>query len=236
VVALLDRSTGGDAGLIISDHDRQLRRSERGYGSGQKPKDYLDSFAGFLRDNMNTIPALLVVTQRPRELTRQQLKELGLALDEAGYTEAALQSAWRDTTNQDIAASIIGFVRRAALGDALVPYAERVDRALKTILGRQAWTDPQRKWLTRIGDQLKVEHVVDPDGPRRRQLQERGRLRPRQQDLRRQARRRAGRPARRHVAICRLTHEHPRHRRQSCGGCATSSATTASRTTSTSPS
>jgi type I restriction enzyme R subunit len=28
-----------------------------------------------------------------------------------------------------------------------VPYAERVDRALKTILGRQAWTDPQRKWL-----------------------------------------------------------------------------------------
>jgi type I restriction enzyme R subunit len=71
------------------------------------------------------------VTQRPRELTRQQLKELGLALDQAGYTEAALQTAWRETSNQDIAASILGFIRRAALGDPLVPYAERVDRALQ---------------------------------------------------------------------------------------------------------
>ena len=161
-VALLDRSTGGNAGVIISEHADLLRRSERGYGSGQKPSDYLDSFAGFLRDNMNKIPALLVVTQRPRELTRPQLKELGLALANAGYSEATLQTAWRDATNQDIAASIIGFIRKAALGDALVPYAERVDRALTTIRGRQAWTDPQRKWLTRIGDQLKVSQVVDP--------------------------------------------------------------------------
>jgi type I restriction enzyme R subunit len=53
VVDLLDRSTGGGAGLIISEHADTLRRSERGYGSGQKPSDYLDSFAGFLRDNMN---------------------------------------------------------------------------------------------------------------------------------------------------------------------------------------
>lgn len=163
VVALLDRSTGGDGSLIISNHPDYLRRSELGYGSGQKPKDYLDSFAGYLRDHMNTLPALLVVTQRPRELTRAQLKELALALDAAGYPEAALQAAWRDTTNQDIAASIIGFVRRAAIGDPLVPYAERVDRAVKTILGRQAWTKPQREWLTRIANQLKATHVVDRD-------------------------------------------------------------------------
>jgi len=56
---------------------------------------------------MNDIPALLVVTQRPRELTRQQLKELKLLLDQAGYTERHLQTAWRETTNQDIAASVI---------------------------------------------------------------------------------------------------------------------------------
>ena len=162
VVALLDRSTGDGGGLIISDHPDHLRRSERGYGKGQKPADYLDSFAGFLRANMNAIPALLVVTQRPRELTRQQLKELGLALDAAGYAEATLRSAWCDVTNQDIAASIIGFVRRAAIGDPLVPYAERVDRATAAILGRQPWTKPQREWLTRIANQLKLHQVVDP--------------------------------------------------------------------------
>jgi type I restriction enzyme R subunit len=107
------------------------------------------------------MPALLVVTQRPRELTRAQLKELRAALDAAGYSEAMLRSAWRDATNQDIAASIIGYIRQAALGDALVPYEERVDRALKQILASQRWTAPQRKWLERIGQQLKQETVVD---------------------------------------------------------------------------
>lgn len=82
-------------------------------------------------------------------------------LDGAGYSEAALRSAWRDTTNEDIAASIIGFIRQAALGDALIPYSERVDRAMKKILAKQAWTAPQRKWLERIGKQLKVEVIVD---------------------------------------------------------------------------
>jgi type I restriction enzyme, R subunit len=103
----------------------------------------------------------LVVTQRPRELTRQQLKELRLALDLAGYSQANLQTAWRNATNEDIAASIIGFIRKAALGDALIPYDERVDRSMKQILASRAWTPPQRKWLERIGKQVKVEYVVD---------------------------------------------------------------------------
>jgi len=47
--------------------------------------------------------------------TRQQLKGLRLLLDSAGYSETTLRSAWRDATNEDIAASIIGFIRQAAL-------------------------------------------------------------------------------------------------------------------------
>lgn len=174
VVALLDRSTGDGGRLIISDHEDELRRVERGYGKGEKPKDYLDSFASYLAANLNTIPALIVVTQRPRELTRQQLKELRLALDAAGYTEAALHTAWRETTNQDIAASIIGFIRRAALGDALVPYQQRVDRALDKILASRPWSAPQRQWLQRIGQQLRVESVVDREALDRGQFKSLG--------------------------------------------------------------
>lgn len=174
VAGLLDRSTGEGSRLIISHHDDELRRVERGYGKGEQPKDYLESFAGYLKANLNNVPALLVVTQRPRELTRQQLKELRLMLDQAGYSEAALQTAWRETTNQDIAASIIGFIRRATLGDALVPYTERVDRALKTILGSRPWTDPQRKWLERIGQQLRAEFIVDREALDRGQFKTQG--------------------------------------------------------------
>jgi type I restriction enzyme R subunit len=164
---ILDRREGGSQPKLVSYHADELRRIERGYGvseSGEaygRPEDYLDSFKQFIETNLNQIPALLVVTQRPRELTRAQLKELRAVLDAAGYSEVRLRSAWRDATNQDIAASIMGYIRQAALGDALVPYGERVDRALQTILASQSWTPPQRRWLERIGQQLKQETVVD---------------------------------------------------------------------------
>src|SRR5207245_1600210 len=85
---VLDRSANLDpARVLISTHADELRRVERGYGTGTRPADYLESFRAFVAANLDRIPALLVVTQRPRELTRQQLRELKLALDEAGFTE-----------------------------------------------------------------------------------------------------------------------------------------------------
>ena len=99
--------------------------------------------------------------QRPRDLTREQLRELKLELDRQQFSETNLRQAWKQTKNEDIAASIIGFVRQAALKEPLMPYEQRVDRALSTILKSRAWTDPQRQWLQRIGEQLKRELVVD---------------------------------------------------------------------------
>jgi type I restriction enzyme R subunit len=163
IAQMLDRRDGGMQTVLISRHQDVLRSVERGYGDAERPQDYLDSFSAFLRENLNKIPALLVVTQRPRELTRAQLKELRLLLDAAGFSETNLQVAWREMTNEDIAASIIGFIRQAALGDALVPYGDRVDKAMKRILASRNWTVPQRKWLERIGQQLKTEVIVDRD-------------------------------------------------------------------------
>ena len=163
IAQMLDRRDGGRAPILVSHHPDQLRAIEQGYGEATRPEDYLDSFEAFLESNMNKLPALMVVTQRPRELTREQLKSLRLALDTAGFGEVTLRSAWRDKTNEDIAASIIGFIRQAALGDPLVPYGDRVDRAMKQIKASQAWTPPQRKWLERIGKQLKKEYIVDRD-------------------------------------------------------------------------
>lgn len=161
ITQILDRRDGGTKPILISRHADELVAIERGYGNAERPEDYLDSFRAFLLENMNTIPALIVVTQRPRELTRGQLKELRIRLDTAGYTETNLKTAWREMTNEDIAASIIGFIRQATLGDALISYTERVDRAMKKILASQSWTPPQRKWLERIGKQMKAETIVD---------------------------------------------------------------------------
>ena len=120
----------------------------------------MEQFQQFLR-SQNEVIALTVVTQRPRELTRSQLKEVRQLLNDSGFNEKALEVAWREQTNQDIAASIIGFIRQASMGDALVPWATRVDRAMREIYISQAWTTPQRKWLEHIERQLRVELVVD---------------------------------------------------------------------------
>ena len=158
------RSAGGNGSYLpISHHPDEVVAVTRGYGSGQRPDDFLDSFTAYIRDNVNQLAALTVVLQRPRELTRAQLRELRLELDKMGYSETSLRQAWQDTRNEDIAASIIGFIRQAALGDPLIPYDDRVRNAMKRILAKRLWTDPQRKWLQRIGEQVAREFIVDRD-------------------------------------------------------------------------
>jgi len=160
---ILDWNPDGAGGsyLPISNHPDQVTGVTRGYGDADRPEDFLDNFTTFVRSNINKIAALTVVVQRPRELTREQLRALRLELDRQQFSETNLRQAWKQAKNEDIAASIIGFVRQAALKEPLMPYEQRVDRALATILKSRAWTDPQRQWLQRIGEQLKKELVVD---------------------------------------------------------------------------
>ncbi|TPK39683.1 type I restriction-modification system endonuclease [Mesorhizobium sp. B2-5-3] len=145
----------------ISHHADEVVDVTRGYGEAKKPQDFLDSFSAFVRGNVNTIAALKLVVTRPRDLTRADLKELRLALDRNGYSEANLRRAWADAKNEEIAASIIGFVRQAAIGDPLKPYADRVRAAMRTITASRAWTEPQKRWLKRIGEQIEKEVIVD---------------------------------------------------------------------------
>jgi type I restriction enzyme R subunit len=152
---------GATSPLVISTHPDLHRSTTVGYGGTERPEDYLEAFTRFVRENENEIAALRVVTQRPRELSRESLKELAMALDANGFPEATIRAAFRDARNEDIAASLVGFVRQAALGDALEPWENRVHRAVARILRRQAWTQPQRQWLERIGRRVAEMGVAD---------------------------------------------------------------------------
>lgn len=147
----------------ISEHPDEFLGYTRGYGKAKKPEDYLEEFGRFIRENMNRIAALRIVCERPSELTRQALKELKFELDRRGFTESGLRSAWREMTNQDIAADIIAFIRQQALGDALISREERVKRAMERIYRMKNWTPVQRKWLEKIERHLLQEAVLDPD-------------------------------------------------------------------------
>ncbi|WP_172203089.1 type I restriction-modification system endonuclease [Niveibacterium sp. COAC-50] len=146
---------------VLSDHKDELVAREQSYGAYNRPEDYLDSFNHFVREQLNQSAALAVVVNRPKDLTREQLKEVRLLLDQHGFTEARLQSAWRNATNHDIAASIIGYIRQAALGEALLPFEQRVAQAMQRIFALTSWTPIQRKWLERLAKQLTHEVVID---------------------------------------------------------------------------
>jgi type I restriction enzyme R subunit len=147
----------------VSNHTDKLIDVTRGYGQGEKPEDYLESFSQFIKENMNLIPALTIVCTRPSELTREELRKLRLELDRKGFSESNLQSAWRETKSEDIAADIISFIRKQALGDPLISHEERIKNAMKKIYAIKPWNNVQKQWLERIEKQLLKESVLDPN-------------------------------------------------------------------------
>ena len=175
IVPFFDEARSDPNWIYISEHEDEVTAVERGYGEGNaRPEDYLESFRTFIRENINQIPALLVVTQRPRDLTRADLIDLKLKLDEFGFTELQLQSAIKDTTQQDVAASIIGYIRHAAMDQPLMPYAERVQAAVKQMVKGQSWNAKQLKWIERIGKQLEQETIVDREAMNKGMFQQQG--------------------------------------------------------------
>jgi type I restriction enzyme R subunit len=147
--------------VVISHHDDEVIDVAHGYGEGQRPEDYLQAFTQFVNANSNRMAALQVVIQRPWELSRKSLKELSVELERNHFREQDLKTAWRETKNEDIAARIVGFIRQAAIGEALIPWEERVDNALSAILSLKDWKKPQQDWLQAIAKQMKATTIVD---------------------------------------------------------------------------
>ncbi|MDB6132996.1 MAG: type restriction protein res subunit [Verrucomicrobiales bacterium] len=159
---ILDRKTDVvSPPIFVSEHADSLREVTRGYGTGVKPEDYLQAFREFVNTKGNDIPALVTLVTRPRSLTRRQLREILFELDQAGFSEVNLQVAHNELSHQEVTARIMGYIRAAALGDPLMPWDQRVDKALHSMLANRAWTAPQKDWLRRIAAQTKSNLLVD---------------------------------------------------------------------------
>lgn len=160
--AILDRDTGKlKVGKIYDEHTDELVSHTRGYGKGQKPEDYIESFRQFVRTNLNEIAALKTVCTKPTELTRTDLKNLRLELERHNFTVTQLNSAWNDMTNQDIVADIIAFIRQQALGSVLVSHETRVKNAFAKLRLNHEFNKNQLDWLKRIEKVLLEESVLD---------------------------------------------------------------------------
>lgn len=148
---------------FVSDHEDESRGIERGYGNSQKPEDYIQSFRQFITENLNKMAALQIICTRPQELDRKSLKDLRLQLDQLGFNQRTLNTAWKATRNVDIAADIISFIRTIALGDALVSHEERIRRAVEKVRAMKNWNKIQQKWIDRFEHQLLSENILQHD-------------------------------------------------------------------------
>lgn len=166
--------------IVISEHEDKLLGVNRGYGVDkegneiQKPEDYLESFNTFIKENENKIAAIKAVVTRPRNLTRADLKSLRLILSEHNFNETHLHEAWKKAKNEDIAATIIGYIRSSALGSPLIPYEQRVETALQKIKASQSWNNNQLKWLDLLAKQLKKNIIIDEEALQSTPFKEKG--------------------------------------------------------------
>ena len=158
----LDRAKGKKTqyGMLYSEHKDKVENVDHAYDKNLKPKDYIESFVDFVKTNMNEVEALKIVCTKPASLTRMDLKDLRLVLDNAGYSKIKLNTAYRDTTNQQILADIIAHIRTAALDIALEGQTARIEKALSKLKAAHDFNAIQLKWLAKIEAQLKAESVV----------------------------------------------------------------------------
>lgn len=149
--------------VVISHKPDELISHTRGYGRGQRPEDYLQEFKSFITENADKMDALKLICTRPASLTRKALLSLKLELDRLGFTEMQLNSAWKETTNEDVTADIISFIRAQALGSPLISSQDKIHNALTRLKKAHTFTKIQLDWLDRIEKFLMTETVLSEE-------------------------------------------------------------------------
>lgn len=149
--------------IIISHDPDRIISVERGYGKKDlKPDDYLNEFKNFIINNIDLVDALQIVVQSPKDLKYKDLMDIKRILKEEYYDENTLNSAWKESKKEHIAADIISFIRQAALGTELLDHEDKVKRAMREVYKMNNWNSRQMNFLNRIESQLLKTPVLAP--------------------------------------------------------------------------
>ena len=171
VFTMLDDSRGQGATryIIVSDAQDTLIDHTRDYGSSEekekvtRPEDYLEAFSAYINHNINEIAALNILCTRPKELKREELRQLEHILMANGFSVTQLNTAVSEMTNEKMAADIISFIRRSALGSTLLSHEARIRRAVERLKRAHHFTAGQLAWLRTIEAYLMKESVITTD-------------------------------------------------------------------------
>ncbi len=159
----VDSLKGKKKGYFYSEKADILKETTRGYGSTEKPEDYLDAFTKFVNENKDKIEAIRIACTKPSDMTRAQLKEMKLVLDKENFTETSLNEATSAVTNAHIVADIIAHVRNAVLKTPLFNHDERVEAAFSKLIASHRFNKMQLDLLEKIKTYMLHESILNTE-------------------------------------------------------------------------
>lgn len=159
----VDSLKGKKRGTYYSEKEDTLKETTRGYGSTEKPEDYLEAFTTFVNENKDKIEAIRIACTKPSDMTRAQLKELKLALDKENFTISNLNEATSNLKNEQIVAEIIAYVRQAVLNTPVSNHEERVKAAFSRLISESKFNKIQLDLLEKIKTYMLHESILNAE-------------------------------------------------------------------------
>jgi len=130
---------------------------------GEKPKDYLDSFIKFVKENPDQITAIRILLEKPKEWNTEALNELREKLRSKKFPEKYLQEAHKIVYHKALA-DIISMVKHAAKeAEPILTAEERVNAAFEKITADRHFDYEQNKWLNFIREHLIQNLTIGED-------------------------------------------------------------------------
>ena len=157
----VDGLKGKKRGIYHSGKEDTLLETTRGYGNTDRPEDYLEAFTAFVNENKDKIEAIRIACTRPSDMTRAQLRELKLALDQENFSEANLNNAMSTVKNEEIVADIISYVRQAVLNTPVLNHDERVEAAFRKLTSAHRFNRMQLDLLEKIKTYMLHESILN---------------------------------------------------------------------------
>ena len=127
-----------------------------GFGKEYKPKDYLELFAEYVKENQSQIDAIEILLNRPTDWSTDALSELRekLTTTKERFTVENLQKAHEQHYHKALV-DIISMVKHAAKEESpLLTAAERVQNVFDDIQKDHTFNADQERWLDKIRQHL----------------------------------------------------------------------------------
>lgn len=129
----------------------------------QKPEDYLESFAKFVRENKEQIEAIQILLEKPKKWKTGVLNELRQKLDRNKFPEKELQKAHKLVHHKALV-DIISMVKHAAIEhEPIYTAEERVYQAMKKVMEGKIFDKEQMDWLGLIQKHLIQNLTIEMD-------------------------------------------------------------------------